>query len=55
VVEASLAGLALGDVICTPALANRGLIDTEREARHAVFSNGRGSELSPRYTAKRVS
>jgi uncharacterized protein len=55
VVEASLAGLALGDVICTPALADRGLIDTEREARHAVFSNGRGSELSPRYTAKRVS
>ena len=53
VVEASLAGLALGDVVCSPALADRSLIDREREARHAVFGGGRGSELPPRYRAKR--
>lgn len=49
VVAASLAGLALGDVICSPALADRGLVDQERQARHAVFGGGRGAELSPRY------
>jgi short-subunit dehydrogenase len=49
VVEASLAGLALGDVICSPALGDRGLLDHERQARHAVFGGGRGAELSPRY------
>ncbi|MER9298656.1 hypothetical protein NKI38_19495 [Mesorhizobium sp. M0621] len=49
VVEASLAGLALGDVICSPALADRGLLNHERQARHAVFGGGRGAELSPRY------
>jgi len=52
VVEASLAGLALGDVICSPALADRGLLDQERQARHAVFGGGRGAELSPRYRAR---
>jgi short-subunit dehydrogenase len=55
VVEASLAGLALGDVICSPALADRSLLDREREARHALFGSGRGSELPPRYRATRVS
>ena len=49
VVEASLAGLALGDVICSPALEDRSFIDREREARHAVFGAGRGAELSSRY------
>lgn len=49
VVKASLAGLALGDVICSPALEDRGLLDREREARHAVFASGRGAELSSRY------
>ncbi len=49
VVEASLAGLALGDVICSPALEDRSLIDREREARHAVFGAGRGDALSSRY------
>jgi short-subunit dehydrogenase len=52
IVEASLAALALGDVICSPALADRGLLDREGEARHALFGGGRGSELSPRYQAK---
>ena len=53
VVEASLAGLALGDVICSPALADRSLLDHERQARDAVFGGGRGAELSSRYQAKR--
>ena len=53
VVAASLAGLALGDVICSPALADRALLDTERQARHAVFGGGRGAELSPRYRKSR--
>ena len=44
VVEASLAGLALGDVICSPALVDRGLLDRERKARHAVFGGGRAAE-----------
>lgn len=52
VVEASLAGLALGDVICSPALRDRTLIEHERQARHALFGGGRGAELSPRYRAK---
>lgn len=55
VVEACLAALALGDIICLPALADRGLADREREARHALFGAGLGAELSPRYAAKRVS
>jgi uncharacterized protein len=54
VVEASLSALALGDVICSPALADRGLLDHERQARHALFAGGRGAELSPRYGAKRL-
>jgi CrcB-like protein, Camphor Resistance (CrcB) len=44
VVNASLAGLALGDVICSPALTDRGLLDNERQARHALFGGGRGAE-----------
>jgi short-subunit dehydrogenase len=52
VVEASLAGLALGEVICSPALVDRSLLDQERQARHAVFGGGRGAEPSPRYRPK---
>lgn len=52
VVQASLAALGLGDVICSPALADRGLADREREARHAMFGAGLGAALSPRYVAK---
>ncbi len=51
VVEASLAALALGDVICSPVLADRALLDREHEARHAVFGAGLGATLSPRYAA----
>ena len=49
VVEAALVGLALGDVICSPALEDRSLLDREREARHAVFGAGRGAEMASRY------
>ena len=49
VVAASLAALALGDVVCQPALADRALIEREAEARHAVFAAGISAELSPRY------
>ena len=49
VVQASLAGLGLGDVICIPSLENRGLLDDELKARGNLFASGRGSELSPRY------
>ncbi len=40
VVQASLAGLALGDVVVSPAVADRAPFDKEREARHAVFALG---------------
>ncbi len=55
VVEASLAGLALGDIICSPSLVDTGFIDRERDARLALFDAGRGTDLSPRYAAKRAS
>jgi uncharacterized protein len=51
VVEASLAALALGDVVCSPVLADRALLDHEHEARHAVFGAGLEATLSPRYAA----
>jgi short-subunit dehydrogenase len=51
-VAASLAGLALDDVICSPGLVERQLIDNERQARHAVFSAGRGATTSPRYAGR---
>ncbi len=54
VVEASLAALALGDVVCSPVLQDRTLLDREREARHAVFGAGLGAALSPRYAAGRT-
>ncbi|MCB1497032.1 MAG: SDR family oxidoreductase [Bauldia sp.] len=49
VVAASLAALALGDVVCQPALVDRALIEREGEARHAVFAAGVSADLSPRY------
>ncbi|TPL46437.1 SDR family NAD(P)-dependent oxidoreductase [Mesorhizobium sp. B2-4-6] len=49
VVQASLAGLELDEVVCVPALDERGLLDDELEARRTLFGNGRGSELSPGY------
>jgi short-subunit dehydrogenase len=49
VVEASLAGLKLGDVICLPALSDRALVEREREGRHAMFRSGVKSEIAERY------
>jgi len=54
VVEASLAALALGDVICSPSLTDRGLIEREGDGRQTLFDAGRGAELAPRYAAKRA-
>jgi short-subunit dehydrogenase len=49
VVQASLAALTLGDVICLPALSDRGVIDREREGRHATFRSGMRGEIAERY------
>src|SRR5262249_47624539 len=48
VVEASLVGLELGDVICSPPFVVRTLLDRGRKTRHAIFGSGRGAELSAR-------
>ena len=51
-VQASLAALALGDVVVSPALVDRELMERERGARHAVFAAGIGASVAPRYAAK---
>jgi len=52
VVQAALAALALGDVVCLPALSDRRLLDRERESRHAIFGTGLSAEIAPRYRSK---
>jgi short-subunit dehydrogenase len=52
VVQASLAALELGDVICLPALSDRDVIAREREGRHATFRNGVRSAIAERYQRK---
>jgi hypothetical protein len=49
VVQASLAALRLGDAVCVPALADRALIERERESRHAIFKGGLSAEIAERY------
>jgi short-subunit dehydrogenase len=49
VVQASLAALVLGDVVCVPALGDRETIERERAARHAIFGSGLSSEIAERY------
>jgi len=49
VVEASLKALALGEIVCLPALADRTLVKREREARLAVFRGNMRDELAERY------
>jgi short-subunit dehydrogenase len=51
VVQASLAGLEAGDVICSPTLADRGLLEAQKQSLSAVFRGGLTAELSPRYRA----
>jgi short-subunit dehydrogenase len=49
VVRASLASLALGEVICIPHLADAGALDRLAEARNALWEQARASEIAPRY------
>ena len=53
VVQASLAGLELGEVICTAPLADRSRLDRANEARNAVLGTPATGELPERY--RRVS
>ena len=52
VVQASLAALKLGDVVCVPALPDRALVDAERDSRHAIFKGGLSATIAPRYRPK---
>ena len=49
VVQASLAALKLGDVICMPALSDRAVVEREREGRSAMFRSGVKAEMAERY------
>ncbi len=49
VVQASLAALALGEVICSPALGDPGLLAAGQQARGTIFGSGMGNRLAPRY------
>jgi uncharacterized protein len=49
VVEASLAALKLGDVICLPALSDRAVVEREREARSAMFRSAVKAKMAERY------
>jgi len=49
VVQASLAGLALGEVVCMPTLANPGLLAEFMEKQRQLFEDGAHGELAERY------
>ncbi len=49
VVQASLAGLKLGDVICLPALSDRAIAEREMQGRSAMFRAGVSGEMAERY------
>ena len=51
IVEASLAGLRLGDVICVPALDDPGLLAQLRESERQVLDHSSSGALAARYTA----
>ncbi|MDE2437262.1 MAG: SDR family oxidoreductase, partial [Sphingomonadales bacterium] len=48
VVTASLAGIALGELVCTPGVARRDLLDAIFDASRAAFA-GQSPELAERY------
>lgn len=52
VVQASLAALDLGDVICSPRLEDQNLLQNIQEACQALFAGTLSSGLAPRYTQK---
>jgi hypothetical protein len=51
VVEASLAGLDLGEVICVPSLRDASLLTAVQESRSRVFEGARNSSVAERYDA----
>lgn len=49
VVQASLKGLELGEVICVPALEDASLVTKVQEAERAMFDTSRTGDLASRY------
>ena len=49
VVQASLAGLGLGEVVCIPAMDDPAVLQAATEARTAVFGAVRGASIAQRY------
>jgi uncharacterized protein len=52
VVQASLAGLALGEVVCLPSLEDSALLAQVDEAQRKMFAESRSGSLAQRYKAK---
>jgi short-subunit dehydrogenase len=52
VVQASLAGLALGEIVCSPGLANQNLLENVSKARQTLLGSALSAELAPRYAGK---
>jgi uncharacterized protein len=51
VVEASLAGLRLGEVVCIPALEDPDLVSALDESQRRLLENGRGGTIARRYSS----
>ena len=51
VVQASLAGLALGEVICAPGVEDAGRIAAYQQARTQAFTEARANKLASRYAS----
>ena len=49
VVQASLASLALGEVVCVPSLSDPALLARVDESQRQVFSQARSNRLADRY------
>ncbi|MBN8995972.1 MAG: SDR family oxidoreductase [Rhizobiales bacterium] len=52
VVDASLAGLALGEVLCVPQLADAGSLARVSEALTSVWNESRTDHVAPRYWSR---
>jgi uncharacterized protein len=52
VVDASLRGLELGEVVCAPGLEDPQLVDTLDEAHRTVFRDAIRGVVAPRYRAR---
>jgi short-subunit dehydrogenase len=51
IVQASLRGLQLGEVICIPALEDRGLLDEVNDSIRRLLERSNGGKLAKRYSA----